>query len=333
MTSCSFIKESLVQKSLSKPGESLLSILKRKRFSISAEIIPPRNGTDIRNVFSVIDDLSKNGFDFISVTHGAGGSLRGGTLPIAHYAQDKSEMTSIAHLTCRASREEIENALVDHSYFGINNVLALRGDPPAGITEPFKVAENGHSFAYELVAQMNAMNHGEYLSRKNFDTAGKIKIGKKTNFTIGVASYPEAKETERIPYLEKKITSGAHFSITQMIFDINVLNDFYAEVVNEWGHSFPILPGIRIPTTFKMLERMHKKFDIKVPSVLLKSMRAAENKGKEAMMQVGRDWAVDFISAVFAMGMPGIHLFIMADLSSALIVKDLAIRKVFSKIK
>ena len=304
-------------------SESVLNILDRNRFTFSAEIIPPRNGTDFETVFNVVDQLRTSGFDFISVTHGAGGSLRGGTMPIAHYAQNAAKVTAIAHLTCRGvSREDLENILIDHHYFGIHNVLALRGDSPDGIGVPFTPAKNGYSYAHELVTQMHKMNQGEYLSRPGFDKDPDKRTGIKTSFTIGVASYPEDSIDTRLQYLKMKKDAGAHFSITQMIFDIDLFAEFYAEVVDAWGHDFPVLPGIRIPNSWKMLDRMVTKFQIRIPRALQKAMRAAENKGADAMKNVGQEWALEFISELYKMGIKGVHFFIMSDAPGAQTVRE-----------
>ncbi|MCS6984363.1 MAG: methylenetetrahydrofolate reductase [Leptospiraceae bacterium] len=301
---------------------TVLEILDRESFTVSAEIIPPRNGADITEIFQQINELHEAGFHFISVTHGAGGSLRGGTLPIAHYAQTKQNMTAIAHLTCRGfSREDLENILIDHFYFGIRNILALRGDPPTGSEGTFEPHPRGYRFAYELIAQIRNMNEGRYLVRPHFDPPGEYRPGLPTNFCIGAASYPEDPEPQRLEYLVKKKEAGAEFSITQMVFDLRVLEDFYARVTELWGHSFPILPGIRIPTSLTQLERLEKKFGVSIPRDLRQSMANAENKGAQAMHRVGEDWAVEFVEACRKMGIKGIHMFIMGNTTLPIKVK------------
>ncbi len=302
--------------------QSVLDILHQNDFSFSAEIIPPRNGTDFTEVFENIRRLKEAGFHFISVTHGAGGSLRGGTLPIAHYASSHENLTAIAHFTVRnVSREDIENQLIDHHYFGIHNILALRGDSPDGIDATFTPAPNGHQYAYELVEQIAAMNRGEYLVRKNFDPEGPYRKGMPTRFCIGVASYPEDPGAESIEYLAKKIEAGAHFSITQMIFDAKIFEEFYLKIVNKFGHSFPVLPGLRIPVSVKQLERMKNKFGIKVPGNLLNAMREAEPRGKEAMEKVGIEYMKTMIADIRRLGIRGAHLFIMGDPGLAIELK------------
>lgn len=299
--------------------KTVVEILRENKFSFSAEIIPPRNGVDFKEVFDKIQILKQGNFDFISVTHGAGGSLRGGTLPIAYHAQEICHMTSIAHLTCRGmTSEEMENALIDHHYFGIHNILALRGDPPDGIDAPFVNKEGGYEYAYQLVQALQKLNEGRYTKRKNFDN-GSYRKGLPTRFCIGVAVYPEKDEFE---FLKLKKEKGAHFGISQMIFDADVFVSFWKKVQKEWGNSFPILPGIWVPNDFSQLSRMRDKFGVIVPPTLMEKMREAETVSWQAMEQVGKDWAFDFIKKMQEHNIPGVHFFIMGHPQSAVELKQ-----------
>ena len=216
------------------------TILQENDFSYSVEIIPPRNGISFEYIFQWIQNLADANFDFISVTHGAGGSLRGGTMPICHFAQEKQRLTAIAHLTCRSSsKEDLENTLIDHHYFDIRNILALRGDPPDGMDQVFKPVENGFSYAYELISLVANMNKGRYLIRKNFDdNQQEFREGVPTDFCIGVACYPEATEGKDIEYLEIKKNRGGQFAITQLIYDVTILKSFLNKVKNKWSDTF-----------------------------------------------------------------------------------------------
>lgn len=299
--------------------KSVVDILQQNDFSFSAEIIPPRNGVDFKEVFDKIQILKQGKFDFISVTHGAGGSLRGGTLPIAYHAQEVCQMTAIAHLTCRGmTSEEMENSLIDHHYFGIHNILALRGDPPDGIDLPFVNKEGGYQYAYQLVEALQKLNTGRYTKRKNFDN-GSFRKGLSTRFCVGVAVYPEKNEFE---FLKLKREKGADFGISQMIFDADVFIDFWQQVQKEWENNFPVLPGIWIPTNFSQLTRMGEKFGVKVPQELMEQMREAEKISPQAMEQVGKNWAFDFIKKIQEQGVPGVHFFIMGNPQSAVELKQ-----------
>jgi len=132
--------------------------------------------------------------DFISITKGAGGSLRGGTVPIAHLIKQKIGIETMAHLTCIDTPvEELENNLMDHRYLGIDNILALRGDPPRDAVENYGKREEFtyHKYAKDLVKQISNMNQGFYLKRKQdkkASEAGKIyREAEKTDFCIAVA--------------------------------------------------------------------------------------------------------------------------------------------------
>ena len=299
---------------------SVLKILHTNTFSFSAELIPPRNGSDFDSIFSQIDLLAKNNFHFVSVTHGAGGSLRGGTLPICHFAQEKNNLSSIAHLTCRSSKEELENSLIDHHYFNINNILALRGDPPDGFDTEFKPAPGGFRYAYQLIQQISNMNKGLYLVRKNFDKDAEYREGKPTSFCIGAACYPE--EDPNLEYLQLKRQCGAHFAISQMIYDINLLKIFYNKITNLFGHDFPIIPGIRIPSSYKQLLHVKTKFGITVPDSLLHALEKASTISDEEMEKVGLEWMIHFVEGIQKIGYKGVHLFIMNKPKLAIDLKN-----------
>ena len=303
--------------------KSVIDILDSKKFSYSAEIIPPRNGTDFLEVFSHVSELEKSKFDFISVTHGAGGSLRGGTLPIAYHSQNVYNLTSIAHLTCRGmTSEDLENVLIDHHYFGIHNILALRGDPPDGLNESFKPAAGGFSYAYELVKLIMKVNAGQYLKRSGFDTPEKeYREGIKTRFCIGVACYPEDKRGNDIAHLAVKKEAGADFAISQIVFDYDIFAQFFNKATTLWKDTFPILPGIRIPTSYKQLKRMKEKFGINVPDKLLQDMEKASDS-EESMKNAGIEWATHFVQQIQSLGVKGIHFFIMGNPQHAISVKE-----------
>ena len=301
--------------------DSVIDILEKNKFTFSVEIIPPRNGTDFLDVFSIIEKLQQAEFDFISVTHGAGGSLRGGTLPIAYHAQNAYNLTAIAHLTCRGStQEDLENMLIDHHYFGIHNILALRGDPPDGINSDFKKPDGGFEYAYELIKLISQMNQGKYSKRAGFDEDKEYREGMKTRFCIGVACYPEDSPETRLQYLKAKIDSGADFGITQIVLNEDIFFSYHEQVAEFYQEKFPILPGIRIPGSFKQLQRMRDKFGISVSDELWNSME--KQTSKEDMLKVGIEWSMKFIDKLKSKNVPGVHFFIMGDPSAAINVKN-----------
>src|SRR5436190_7258100 len=129
--------------------------------------MPPRNGQSIQSVYQQIEALTKSGAQYLAVTKGAGGSLRGGSLPIAQAIKDRFQIPCVAHFTCRdLLPEEVENQLIDHHYFGIRNILALRGDPPDG-QPTWQPRPGRYAYAHQLIHQIRRLNQAEYLTRPN----------------------------------------------------------------------------------------------------------------------------------------------------------------------
>src|SRR4051812_18977324 len=182
--------------------QKLTKVLSSQKFTLSAEVIPPRNGSEQGKVLEQIERLVQAGAQFLAVTKGAGGSLRGGSLPIAQTIKERYSLPCIAHFTCRdLSPEEVENQLIDHHFFGIRNILALRGDPPQGIKD-WVPRDGSYPYAYQLTEQIRALNEGRYLERKGFAVDGR----ERTDFCIGVACYPDhPNETERISFFKRKV--------------------------------------------------------------------------------------------------------------------------------
>jgi len=303
------------------PGKShqptIIEILKQKKRTVSAEIIPPRNGSEAETVLRQIDRLKTVPTDFISVTKGAGGSLRGGTLPIAQLIKSRFDLCSLAHFTCRDyTVEEIENALMDHHYFGIHNILALRGDPPDGQPDHFKAAPNRHSYAYQLVEQIRDLNEGRYLFRPGFDKGeGPKRIGTALNFCIGVAAHPEhAPHEDGVAQFARKVEAGAHFAITQMIFSADPYEKFIESCAAR-GIHVPVLPGVRIVSQAATAERMKNKFGVGVPSSLIDHLKEA--KTKEEGKAIGLEFTHALCEKLLKAGAPGIHIFVMNDENAA----------------
>ena len=317
--------------------QSILELLQERKNSnpfrptFSAEIIPPRNGSELKGIHEQLTTLTQAKIDFVSVTKGAGGSLRGGTLPIAQWIKQEFNLTAIAHFTCRDySVEEIENNLMDHHYFGIDNILALRGDPPDGQPDYFTTqappqTTPRHQFAYQLVEQIQRMNCGKYLTRKGFDQPTQEKKGAPTNFCIGIAAHPEHLPLEQsIEYLKRKVDAGGQYAITQMIFDAEIYARFL-EACAKVHIDIPILPGFRILTSLAMLERMQKKFQVHVPTwtrdAFAREAFAREafdrDTASAAQSTIGLDCAETLSRQLLRYGAPGLHLFVMNDAVSS----------------
>ena len=128
-------------------------------------------------IYENVDKLKQIGVDSVSVTKGAGGSLRGGTLPITYFIKNKYKINSIAHFCCRDHTiNEIENTMVDYSYFGIKNILALRGDKPDMSDESEWTSD--YNYAWQLVRQIKQLNEGKYIPRQGFDKGESLVSGR-----------------------------------------------------------------------------------------------------------------------------------------------------------
>ncbi|MFH2027507.1 MAG: methylenetetrahydrofolate reductase [Nanoarchaeota archaeon] len=286
-------------------NKKITQILKEKKFTISVELVPPRNGEGTEEMLDKIKRL-KSKVDYVSITKGAGGSLRGGTLPISVFAKDQG-LTPIAHFVCRErTKYEIENDIIDLYYFGINNILALRGDPPAGAKD--EVWDGDYKYAYKLVKQISELNKGHYLPRKNFDK-GEFREGVKTDFCILVAGHPEDPIEQEIKHMKAKIEAGAQVIITQMIFSFEEYKG-YVEVLRENGIDLPVIPGVRPLTNIKQAQSIEKFFNLPVNEELKKGL---EDKNDHEAEEFGLDYAVDMINKLKVYGAPGVHLFVLND--------------------
>lgn len=233
---------------------------------------------------------------------------RPGTVGICAAIMYKYGVDAVPHLVCGGfSRAETEDALLDLSYLGINNVLLLRGDPthsePAFMPDP-----QGNRNALELVQQAINLNKGIYLED---DLQDPIE----TDFCIGVAGYPE-KHHEALNvqadlrYLKQKIDAGASYIVTQMFFD----NKKYFKFVEDCraiGIDVPIIPGIKPITNINQLYRLPGVFHISIPDDLVVELEKAKNK--EAVRRVGTDWAIQQSKELMAHGVPCIHYYTMSN--------------------
>lgn len=294
-----------------RPDQKLTDFLKDQHFTLSAEVVPPRNGSEQGKVLEQIEALIGSGAQFLAVTKGAGGSLRGGTLPIAQAIKERFQVPCIAHFTCRdLTPFDVENLLMDHHYFGIRNILALRGDPPDGQTE-WAPRPGGYSFAHQLITQIRNLNEGRYHPRPG---GPSVEQTEKTGFCIGAAAYPEhPDEKERLEFLAQKIRAGAEYGITDMLFDADAYGRFL-DLCSKNGLNIPILPGTRVLRTRQQAERMAAKFRVQIPSAV--KNRLCEADGPDAIAR-GVELFMELTERLRALGAPGIHLFVVSDTAAA----------------
>jgi len=286
--------------------KKITDILKEKDFTISVELVPPRNGEGKKDILSKIDSL-KGKVDFVSITKGAGGSLRGGTLPLSVYSND-NDIIALSHFVCRErTKAEIENDIIDLYYADINNVLALRGDPPAGAKD--EVWDGDYKYAYLLVKQIADLNKGHYLPRKNMD-GGEFRGGVKTEFCIVVAGHPEDPISDEIEHIKAKVDAGATVIITQMVFSFEDYKE-YVENLRKANIKIPVIAGVRPLISSKQAESVEKFFGLKVNPELKDGLNNAASE--EEAHKFGVSYTIDFIKKLKGFCAPGVHLFVLND--------------------
>ncbi|OGJ92303.1 MAG: hypothetical protein A2268_06120 [Candidatus Raymondbacteria bacterium RifOxyA12_full_50_37] len=287
--------------------------------TISIEILPPRNGENIENIFRVLDDLKGKKLDFISVTHGAGGSLRGGTEAISSLVRERYGIEPLLHLTClEQSRQQIENMLMVFKYLGMTNILALRGDPPQGETQ-FIAHPYGHKLALDLMKQIAALNQGKHLIRQsdiefmNLPKDAQYRDGEKTVFAIFGACYPEGHPEGSGPEIQRDYTilkaeAGARAFITQLIFDEKIYTKFMDDLKAR-GKELVVLPGIMPITRKKQLPYVKKFFKSFIPEEIENAIVSAATD--QEAEEKGLALCAQLCKRMLKAGAPGIHFYSM----------------------
>jgi methylenetetrahydrofolate reductase (NADPH) len=293
--------------------EKITEILQKKEFTYSVEVFPPRNGKHPDIILDKLESLSRVPIDFVSVTKGAMGSMRGGTVPIGYMISERYKLNALVHFRCRdMNRREVENLLVDHMYFGTKNILAVLGDPLPDEPEKILDQETYNVYACELVKQISEMNRGRYLTLQ--DDKENHRNGVSTDFCIGVACYPEAEDPEKeIFIMEEKVRAGADFAITQMIFNANAYAD-YLDRLRENGIKIPIIPGIRPVTCKEHVHAAETIFGANVPESLKGKLNDSD---KEAGRDICTDFSVGLCNELKSVGAPGVHMFTLNDVDLA----------------
>ena len=299
----------------------LTDVVARGRFTLSAEITPPRNGAEQAAVLDQVAQLVRAGAQFLAVTKGAGGSLRGGSLPIALAIKERFGVPAIAHFTCRdLVPEEVENQLIDHHYAGIRNILALRGDPPDGQPD-WQPRPGGYAYAYQLVEQIAALNAGRYLQRAG-GSGGRAAVSQgPTDFCVGVAVYPEhADPQEGLDFFRRKLDAGAAFAITQMVFDADLYGRFL-DRCERAGIDIPILPGTRVVRSRTQAMRTGERFGVSVAPALLSGLRSLDDPDAAGRAS---DLFVRLAERLRTLGAPGLHLFVTNTDAARAVLERLA---------
>ena len=260
--------------------------------TISFEFFPPRTADGIPGVLDTLNELTAYCPDFVSVTYGAGGSTRHFTEQITVEAKQSAGVEVMAHLTCVGQTvEELDGVLGRLEDAGIENVIALRGDPPRG-EEQFTATEGGFSHASDLVTHISA-NYG---------------------FGIAAACYPEGHtEAESLgrdlEYAKLKVDNGADFLITQLFFD-NADYFAFTDRAAAAGIDVPVIPGILPVLSAPQIRRFTALCGSKIPPDLDAELdRLADDD--DAVRELGIDHAVRQVEELWAAGAPGVHFYVL----------------------
>ncbi len=264
-------------------------ILQSKRPVFSVELFPPKTEEGRDDLLATARSLRELEPDFVSVTYGAGGSTRDGTVEITRELKEMG-LETMAHLSCVGeTKEGISTTLDRIAAAGIENIFALRGDPPRG--EPdFVQPEGGLGSAAELAAF----------------------IGSRWDFTVGGACFPEVHpeapdlDTD-LDYLKTKVDAGASFLITQLFFDNQVYFDFVA-AARAKGIDVPIVAGVIPVAGFAQTKRICELCDASIPPRLEAAFAACDGDA-EAEFELGVAYAAQQCSELLIAGAPGIHFY------------------------
>jgi methylenetetrahydrofolate reductase (NADPH) len=256
----------------------------------SFEFFPPKTLEGERNLYAALGELRPLEPSFVSVTYGAGGSTREKTIEIVKRIKDEWGLEAMAHFTCvGATVPELRATLDEMRTAGIDNVLALRGDPPAG-QEEWTKTEGGLEYSRELVELISASYP----------------------FAIGAACFPEihihaSSPEDDLRHLVEKVNAGVDFLITQLFFDNAFYFDFVARA-RAAGITAPIIPGIMPITRVGQIERMAAMCGSAIPDALRAELHA-RGEDPEAVLDFGVAYATLQCAELLAAGAPGIHFY------------------------
>ena len=278
----------------------IIDRLKEDGIHISLEVFPPKTDAGYDKVVTAVDAIAGLNPAFISVTYGAGGGTSKNTAKIASHIKDDLNVLSLAHLTCASStKEEVRKVIGELKEQGIENILALRGDIPEGMSFP---DTDRFRYAYELIEEIK--KHGD--------------------FCIGAACYPEGHvenehKEDDIRYLKQKVDSGVDFLTTHMFFDNDIHYNFLYWI-REAGITVPVLPGIMPITSASQMKKSQELSGTVFPRRFL-AILDRFGGSPAAMKQAGIAYATDQIIDLLANGIKNIHIYTMnkPDVAAAIL--------------
>lgn len=263
-------------------------IIRNKQITVSCELFPPKKGSELTSVKTVVSEIASYHPDFMSVTYGAGGTNQDNTLMVANEIENINHTTALAHLTCvGADDESIENTLSMLKQLNIENILALRGDIPEGC-----------SLSEKYVHASDLIN----------------KIKSTGDFCIGGACYPEGHPESGniesdINGIKMKVESGCEFLTTQMFFDNNILYSYIFRLLKN-GIDVPVIAGIMPVTNAKQIKRICSLSNTALPP-RFKAIIDKFSENPSAMKQAGIAYATEQIIDLIANGINNIHIYSM----------------------
>lgn len=289
---------------------------------IAFEFFPPKTELGVKNLYKRLERMQAQAPLYVDFTWGAGGSTSDLTLELAHQTQERFGMVSNMHLTCtNMPREKLDTALAESQRVGIRNILALRGDPPAG-QDDFETVDTGFACALDLV---------RYIRDKTGDL-----------FCVTVAGYPEGHPTrickvvagqsltptelarsvqmedgtyvcsdtdfeEELAYLKAKVDAGAQMIVTQMFYDVEVFLAF-VRACRAAGIEVPVIPGIICVTSYKGFKNMIKFCKTRVPPAMGREVEAIKDD-PAAVEAFGIKFGIDTCKTLLANDVKGLHFY------------------------
>ena len=279
--------------------------------SFSLEFFPPKDLAGEERLWQVLAQLQPLKPDFVSVTYGAGGSTRDRTIRVTTEITDRTQIPTVAHLTCVGStKSELVEVLNQYKTSGIKSILALRGDPQGGPTSQWQSIPTGLAHADELVELA-------------------VQIG---GFNIGVAAFPDGHPASNfdlendIDVLLRKEQLGASFATTQFFFEFEKWQGIVDRLAKR-GSNLPIIAGLLPITNLKQLNRMVELSGVKIPNHISKRFESAGDDPSE-IKKIGIDIATELGSKLLAAKVPGLHFYTMNTAESTIVIaKNLGLVK------
>ncbi len=297
-------------------------IKQQKTPFFSIEITPPVKTKSIKPIFATIEKLLPYNPAFINVTYHPQkisttkiddtdfeiiSQKHANQIGLCAAIKYKYDVEVVPHFVCAGfNKIQVEDALFDLMFLGIENILALRGDAKSA-NEAFQPVDGGYSYANELISQIKAMKKSRFVSHNNHNEP--------LDFCVGAAGYPEKHYEAKTIYdditnLKRKIDCGADYIITQICYDINKFTDW----INHCRHSgihVPIIPGIKPLTSEKQIDTLKEVFHVNIPKDIEHKIKSAKNK--EEKWSIGIQHSVELSKKLLDAGAAGIHYFTMGS--------------------